>query len=689
MNLDDRLRNHLTEQNDELSISPAGADSVRSRSAQRKQRRAGAAAFGVVAIVLALGAAFIGAGRDDANFATEGRNATPTSLPEATETGVPVAEAELATALPEAGSALVLSAGVTDGAPGGYSLYSGGNTGGVYYVISTAPGATFDDVEFGFSPDTLYTFDGSSWNNNELSDRFVSGIESERGGVLYAVSTGSEAGPGLSVGSSGNAGQDWTWTDIDLTDVFGPDPLAWPHYAVARGSSGGEQLVIISTFGSAPFTEAFEFAQASGIDITSEGDLIQATYDGISWFAGNGPVVDAIDESAGPVNADQCWAQFAGRMEEGYESLEEVDGPEEELEGPITAEQEAELKAVRDKIVAQLDVLQDTVLAEIRAIEGCERFAECADGYLMRQTEQSIRIDTAVSELATEAGSEDEFEKIDEIYATSQGELDAWVEEAGCGDELKFFTGEGEQVYDHEEKFATWAELGITPPESWKPVQHAFLVSDGVVTDLGNPFATESSTTPTFVLDIDHDGSAWNVVVDRSTFQPGVEPQSDVVRLTSTDAQTWTSTPASGDQFRRQATLDNGTWFNVKWPEEGPDSQSGLIRSMPDGSTELLDLSDLAPDIDTSSYDLVNVTAGEYGVVAWAIEWPGPDEDGDDVVGYNSIVLYSPDGVGWGATEVVGMEVVQAVVGSDSVMIFTNNPDRAEGEPQAVLLGTA
>lgn len=82
----------------------------------------------------------------------------------------------------------------------------------------------------------------------------------------------------------------------------------------------------------------------------------------------------------------------------------------------------------------------------------------------------------------------------------------------------------------------------------------------------------------------------------------------------------------------------------------------------------------------------MNVRAGDYGAVAWAVKWQDTNGNGQP---YDSIVLYSPDGVEWGATDVPDVEVVDVIVGDQEVVLFLNDPDRDEGVAQPIMLGRA
>ncbi len=55
------------------------------------------------------------------------------------------------------------------------------------------------------------------------------------------------------------------------------------------------------------------------------------------------------------------------------------------------------------------------------------------------------------------------------------------------------------------------------------------------------------------------------------------------------------------------------------------------------------------------------------------------------------MILYSPDGRGWGATPLPGTDIAAVIVGRADVMVFLADPDfnGTDTPPQPVLLGAA
>jgi hypothetical protein len=169
-------------------------------------------------------------------------------------------------------------------------------------------------------------------------------------------------------------------------------------------------------------------------------------------------------------------------------------------------------------------------------------------------------------------------------------------------------------------------------------------------------------------------------MVDTTSHNPESRAAESFVEFTSADGLAWGAGTPTQFSYGPSATLADGITFSLSWTE----SQAGVVRSHADGTSALFELEDLAPDLDTRGYQLAYVATGEYGVVITAISW---EDSNDSMPGYDSLVLYSPDGTSWGATELPDVEVVQTVVTNDGVLIFLNDPAREEGAPQPVLYG--
>lgn len=674
MDFNDRLRNQLRTQSNDLQLSPEGSDAVRSRSKRRKQRRAGGTVVATLLVALVAGSWIAGRSSDaEANLATEGQaeasdtagsTGSGTSAPSSSDTKAPID-----IALPEPGAALSLSPASDDGAPGGYNVFQSGSTNGLYYVLSTAPGVTYDDYDESvgfFRNDTIYTFDGSNWSQNSAGDRFVSTLDSNESGLLYTVSTGTAAGQALELGRSANAGQDWTWTELDLTSVFGQDRSAWPPYAVQFATRGNETFVLVHTNGQIDWEEATDIAVANGANIDPRtNDVINIDQTGITWIEG--------------FEQNPCEAALNDALQTAW--IDEPEGPEFDFDRELTDAEQAELEAywVAQELRGQ-EIYADA-LQSVARVPGCAGFVKCST----ELDALSSEFDDEIQDYYADNGDIDqrfvaeENVELDALHEAHDATVRAWARTSGCGEELPYLDAEGEGLSDAQPpSYASWESLGVTPPESWNAVNAGFIIDGEQVTNLGRIFDGENG----FLIDVRSTGGQWSAIFDSTNYALDVPSESTYTMWTSTAGDDWTSEPTNSFRFGRPAGLADGTTFSPNWAEES----SQLLRGNPDGTTSALTLSDLAPDLDTTGYQLMNVRAGDYGAVAWAVKWQDTNGNGQP---YDSIVLYSPDGVGWGATDVPDVEVVDVIVGDQEVVLFLNDPDRDEGAAQPIMLGRA
>lgn len=673
MNFDDRLRNHLEAQTRALHVEPEGSDAVRARARRRRQQRTGGMVMATLLVALVAGAWITGrSDRDAANLATEGEPAAEElAADEATATIGPASASspadDLDTVLPEPGEALVLTTADNTDAPGGYNVYQSGRTRDLYYVLSTAPGVTWDNAgDELIRNDTIYTFDGSTWSNTSVGDRFISTLDAGDSGLLYTISTGSPTSQSLELGTSANGGKDWMWTELDLTPLFGADRATWPAYAVQTASHGAETLVVVHARPQVDPVEAASLARANGADIDPDAsEIAYADADGIAWYE-NTDVADPCQDALGD-SLDEFWSSEPG-------------APEFEFDEDVTPEQQAELDAYWAAQEARFDEAMSTALDAVARVPGCATFVKCTTQY----QEFTDELEAEFREFHDGLGLGDEDEELDDetlaqldaFYEEQQRQIEAWVSSSGCGEALPWLVSEVvEGVTDVSSgyRYATWEELGVDTPEDWRAMTAGFLVENDQVAALGEPFGDQSG----FLAAVRSLDGVWAVTFDESTYD-GTETSSAFATWTSADGVDWTSNPTSTFDWTRPSTMSNGMSLSVDWASE----EARLVRRSPNGADVALTLDDLAGDLDTSGYALMNVRAGDYGAVAWAVRWQD-----DDSSPYDSIVLYSPDGVGWGATEVAGQEVVDVIVGADEVVLFLNDPARGEGVPQPIVIG--
>ena len=667
MTFDDRLRTQLTEQTNDLVITPEGVDGVRARSRRRKQRRAAGATLSIAAIAIVGALALFGPDNEQANLATEG-DAAPTDTTAASSNATvepaPVLDAQVV--LPDPGSALSLSPANNKGAPGGYNLFQTGRANDTYFVVSTAPGLTYEDTEGEFiRPNTLYTFDGSQWSQNELTDRFVSGFDSSSNGVIYAVSTGTSTTQELSVGRSTN-GVSWEWTPIDLTGAFGTDTSTWPIYTVQQATRDGQRFVVVATNAAVDFDVARRLARDAGADLDESDEIVSASATGVSWFEQvEQPPCAAADNEI----SQDLWN-------------EEPEGPEFDFERELTEAEQAELEQFWKVQEARGLEIRSETLALLADIDGCTAYVSCVTELADASAAAGEQIDDLLASFGTDPFnstglSDEQTTELDRLYEEKESAEQRWLEESGCAETLGWHVGTEDDPTPV--KSARWSDLGVTPPESWAPTQYGYVIDGDVVTELGGLFPDQTG----FLVDVSDVNGSWTVTFDSTdyTLVEGfdVPIESTFIEWTSKDGQQWSSSPTTWVYQTEAQTLTNGVGLSISWTEQEPQ----LIRRNVDGSTNALLLGDLAPDLDTDGYSLARVATGEYGAVVTAVNWSRLETGGN----YSSIVLYSPDGLGWGATSVPDVEVVEAVVGSDDVIVFLNDPNREPGSAQPILIG--
>ena len=121
---------------------------------------------------------------------------------------------------------------------------------GVYFALSTAPGARHEDHPDGAVPQALYrSADGLSWEVADLGeDPWVADL-GERGGVLYAVSTApATRGDGTGqIGVSTDGGTTWARADLPSTATAPDAAVALQGPFVRAGIAVGESGMLAVT----------------------------------------------------------------------------------------------------------------------------------------------------------------------------------------------------------------------------------------------------------------------------------------------------------------------------------------------------------------------------------------------------------------------------------------------------------
>lgn len=575
----------------------------------------------------------------------------------------------------EPGAALTFS-DVSDGdAPGGYNVWQNGRSNGLYYVLSTAPGVTWesqqaacdDECYLDLRNDTLYTFDGDSWNRSNLGDRFVNSIDSTDSGLLYTVSTGTTTGTQLELGTSEDTGSSWIWTEIDVSGQPGADD---GYNRILTAERDGEFMVIVQNPATVDWAEAAALARSAGLDVTDE-DLWQVDSIGLEYVERATATDDGPDCSALDIAFHQENDPYA-------------DPPFSDVEGQLTEAQRNELDAWYESQQAVYNEVDLASANYINGIEGCEEFAACSFTDIELRSQILADEDAFWADLGLEPGyidwmamTDEEREEFDRQYNVLWDPYYTWLQESGC--EATFgYGGDGEY---QETQYATWAELGVSVPDSWGDSIHAYRVANGQATVLGSI----GNDITGWLVSLTATADGWQLIVDQGTHD------SNLTTLGSADGAAWTIEATNGewpDQgFWSGQTDPDGNSWHIDWREDSTTNR--LVRTSPNGAEQLLLLDDLIGDadlgMDTSNFQFENVRTGKYGTVVWATLW-----NFEGTYEVDSVVFFSSDGVQWGATALPGQYVVDAIVGDNDVLIFGENPQLVNTDtPQPVLVGTA
>lgn len=237
MNLEDRLKSHLQEENQRTVVAGAGSDAAMSRAAQRKRRATGSVAAAMLFVVGVLGVSAL-ALRDDGNATSNIALETETdaATPESSDTAAP-AESTAPSSVVTVGTADVSS----EAFPlAGWSRELFVTDNGVYYALATVPGEVqLDPNEPWVEPDqAIYrSDDGTNWSHTDQGSSWIARLD-EHDGVLYALGTApgsSEAA--LLLGTSTDDGANWNTTELWL-------PRAETNSAIPMSPSLSSSLAV-------------------------------------------------------------------------------------------------------------------------------------------------------------------------------------------------------------------------------------------------------------------------------------------------------------------------------------------------------------------------------------------------------------------------------------------------------------
>lgn len=442
MNFEDRLRGHLQQQNDDLAVQPEGPNAVADRSTARRKRRA----IGIPAAVIML-AGLAGGGywasqtgetesveivADD----TEENANDDAAADEVAEAVEPAdAEANQAGAVDidsfGAGPALTFQNIASENSPSGWAPNSAAEDGGIYYVLSTAPGEPASYESYGpdaYRPNTFYTYDGE-WHVNEVQDYFVSDFEAQDG-VLYAVSTGTSSTTAISFGTSNDKGATWNWKALPSGD-YTEEEIATMNVQIA--SRGGQQMVVASRSNFTLHDDAHELATSGGLNI----DRYSIAYVNDREF---GYFDNSAMEQMNLDSMDECQRVEADYWNRLYDEREPIAEEVGDVNGEFVYDEEA-AEAAHQQYIEETAGMYAALEAA-----GCGAEVQCRKVRDTFYNDPANRIEPPVEPPppnATEAQMEAfnaamnaSADQMEELYKAQQEQLNQRLIDAGCGQEV-------------------------------------------------------------------------------------------------------------------------------------------------------------------------------------------------------------------------------------------------------------
>jgi len=735
MDFEDRLRNQLHGQSNNIHVEVDSPVAVAHRSATRTRRRL----VGIPVAALMLGGivgggiwasqnqsdptesvAVVGDETSDENASDE--TASDENAGDQNEVDGPVDLERLITQGFSPGPELVLQDISSANSPGGWGPTQVHDTGGVYYVLSTAPGRvdlTDPDADAAYRPDTLYTYDGNDWSISGFGDRLVADFDVSPSGVLYAVSTGTTTDvTEFALGESANGGESWEWSPLP-TGGHNAAKLD-PRFVI----KGDTTLIVSQLPFRQHFSEAGELARSAGLEV-NEYDITAANTTGLTYMLQ-------------PVSDDPCVAAESGFWNEGSHDIPEG------LLPPAVADDPADSAAFEAQFAAFQQEQNERLYAALSEA-GCEQEATC------RQITNSFYNDPASRfDMVPPAGGPDAdpaaFDEFDQaataFYEDRQNMLDQLLIDGGCQQEVTcrnlqtaFYVNEmpkppfeppppptdvddmsaeevdamdaawadfyeRSQAWEEENrglidesyarheaslveagcssmaapeapeiKSVEWSSLGVTPPTDWASTMVQIIGPDGI--------QTSELEVDSYIYEITVDGDEFVLVEAGATPfpEPLAEPRNTEWR--SADGLNWTKSDGDTVDLYNTATV-NGQRFTIAW-REGPNG-AVLERSVVgDSATQEIDVTDLVPSL-PSGLAPIQITGGQLGIVIVVSEqtYAAPPEE--------FYALFSPDGIGWSSQRLASTAQIPAV-GADSVLLFEHRLDPSSDVPGAVYLG--
>lgn len=740
MDFEDRLRNQLQGQSNNIHVELDSPVAVAHRSTARTRRRL----VGLPVAALMLGG-IIGGGiwasqdqtADSESVALVGDETTENETADTDDaiadeaviddaaTGGPATLEQLITQGFSAGPELDLQDISSDKSPGGWGPTQVHSSGGVYYVLSTAPGQVPPDSPesyAAFRPATLYTYDGDAWSINGFGDRLVADFDVATDGVLYAVSTGTTGNvTEFALGQSTDGGTSWAWSPLP-TDGHDAAALS-PRFA----TKGDTTLIVSQLPFRQNFGEGVELAASAGLAL-NEFEITSVDTTGIGYFEQ-------------PVSADPCsaaeqafWQEDQALSEEFFADLDEERANSEEFQNELEAfqleqqgrfyaalraagcEQEAACREIRntfyndtenqfpippppfgaavdfvgdagpfggsnDEMAAFYDEQQNK-LDQLLLDGGCELEVTCRnlnnDFYESGATEPPFDPPMPPGPTSGEM-SEEDMAAFDKAWQDFYEKSEAWrlenqdaIQEALDRHDAELVAAGCMSMMPPDMpdmNFVEWASLGVTAPAEWTTMLIQTVGPNGV--------QTSNVDVGSYIYEVKVDGDEFVLI----SAQPGPAsftedgPQNNEWR--SVDGVNWTKTDGFVDNFYNTAVV-NGQRFSITW-EQGTNA-SVLERSVVGSQeTQRIALTDLAPGL-PENLSPMQISAGPIGMIIVVAEqtYTRPPE--------TFYALFSPDGIRWSSQQLASTAQAPSV-GDESVLMFEyQNGPRSE-TPAAVYLG--
>lgn len=412
---------------------------------------------------------------------------------------------------------------------------------GIYFALSTAPGARREDHPDGAVPQALYrSADGLSWEVADLGeDPWVADLE-ERGGVLYAVSTApATRGEGTGqIGVSTDGGQTWAQADLPSTATPPDADVALQGPFTRAGIAVGESGMLAVT------SSTYRIA---GEDVFSAAELhddraVLTTAAGVELFdASCGESTDPAAAGAPP--------QGAGAPEAVPEPRDEADRA---VSSPCAREDAEPLRTVPWSELGLASAADLRVDELFRSDDG-ERWEAIDAGALARRDMVDITAGPQGFFAVTRSHEADGSSSV-ELLRSADGT--AWEEVRGMGAVSALgFVGErivGTTTSGHGEQGEVEAVASGDGGATWTRTDLAELVDpDGT----GEAIAVVAQDAGTL-------GAA--VVTAAYPDEPSQPGAAELTLLTSADGVHWSVTPL--------ADIVDGEPSSVSWVAVGDDS---------------------------------------------------------------------------------------------------------------------